>query len=437
VDLEARLIVVRRSYGAETTKGGHEDGVPIAEELLPYLRGAMEEGDGDGGASARNGSGRGKGKRRGGSDWVFAREDGSQHPVGVDLAGVLRAALRKARIVTGYVHKCRRKGCGWREETGVREEEAARGEPRKCPKCGMKLWVVGKVLPFRFHDTRHTTASLLTMFGAGPVAVQRILRHTDIRVTELYTHLAPGWLRGEVDRLAFRGREVERADSPDVWRVANAGVGHPTMDVPEAIAGAAACPSPAGLRPSASPPRGEAMGAGSVGDGGAVIAHGAAVVSGRGGGASAAVGGREAARTVVGGAVAPPVVDAGAALVSVGAVEGGSGDGERDRLGERDDRRTPHPNPLPASRGEGTGKDGLTAPVLQGASSGMTTAMAALGSPTEIQVGARGFEPPASCSQSRRATGLRYAPRKAGAARESRTGGRILAGRGGEVTRGI
>ncbi len=28
----------------------------------------------------------------------------------------------------------------------------------------------------------------------------------------------------------------------------------------------------------------------------------------------------------------------------------------------------------------------------------------------KVLVGARGFEPPTSCSQSRRATGLRYAP---------------------------
>ena len=32
----------------------------------------------------------------------------------------------------------------------------------------MKLWPVGKVIPIRFHDTRHTTASLLMMFGANP-----------------------------------------------------------------------------------------------------------------------------------------------------------------------------------------------------------------------------------------------------------------------------
>ena len=69
----------------------------------------------------------------------------------------------------------------------------------------MKLWPVGKVIPIRFHDTRHTTASLLMMFGANPAAVQRILRHSDIRVTmDVYGHLAPGYLRTEIDRLSFR-----------------------------------------------------------------------------------------------------------------------------------------------------------------------------------------------------------------------------------------
>ena len=43
------------------------------------------------------------------------------------------------------------------------------------------------------------------MFGANPAAVQRILRHSDIRVTmDVYGHLAPGYLRTEIDRLSFR-----------------------------------------------------------------------------------------------------------------------------------------------------------------------------------------------------------------------------------------
>jgi len=61
-----------------------------------------------------------------------------------------------------------------------------------------------QVRPIRFHDLRHTTASLLMMAGANPAAVQRILRHRDPRLTtEVYGHLAPDYLKGEVDRLSF------------------------------------------------------------------------------------------------------------------------------------------------------------------------------------------------------------------------------------------
>jgi hypothetical protein len=38
----------------------------------------------------------------------------------------------------------------------------------------------------------------------GTAAVQRILRHRDPRITtEVYGHLAPDYLRGEIDRLHF------------------------------------------------------------------------------------------------------------------------------------------------------------------------------------------------------------------------------------------
>lgn len=69
----------------------------------------------------------------------------------------------------------------------------------------MKLWPKAKVRPIRFHDLRHTTASLLLMAGANPAAVQRILRHSDPRITtEVYGHLVPDYLRrAEIDRLSF------------------------------------------------------------------------------------------------------------------------------------------------------------------------------------------------------------------------------------------
>ncbi len=42
------------------------------------------------------------------------------------------------------------------------------------------------------------------MAGANPAAVQRIMRHSDPKLTtEVYGHLAPEYLRAEVDRLTF------------------------------------------------------------------------------------------------------------------------------------------------------------------------------------------------------------------------------------------
>jgi integrase len=101
------------------------------------------------------------------------------------------------RIVTGFEHVCRRKGCG-------HSEAATNAAPRRCPQHKMKLWVKPQVRPIRFHDLRHTTGSLLFQSGANPAAVQRILRHSDPRITtEVYGHLAPDYLKAEVDRLRF------------------------------------------------------------------------------------------------------------------------------------------------------------------------------------------------------------------------------------------
>ena len=64
------------------------------------------------------------------------------------------------------------------------------------------MWAVPLHKKVRFHDLRHTTASLLTIAGASPAAVQKILRHADVRTTtETYTHLDDDFLRSEHNRL--------------------------------------------------------------------------------------------------------------------------------------------------------------------------------------------------------------------------------------------
>ena len=43
------------------------------------------------------------------------------------------------------------------------------------------------------------------MAGANPAAVQRIMRHSDPRLTtEVYGHLAPEYLQAEINRLRFQ-----------------------------------------------------------------------------------------------------------------------------------------------------------------------------------------------------------------------------------------
>ena len=117
----------------------------------------------------------------------------------VALEGVLRRAMGRAGITTGYQHRCRRKGCG-------HAEIAPDALLRRCPVDKRKLWPVPQVRPLRFHDSRHTTASLLLLAGADAVAIQKLLRHADLRTTVgTYGHLAPGYMRREVDRLSFRG----------------------------------------------------------------------------------------------------------------------------------------------------------------------------------------------------------------------------------------
>jgi integrase len=177
VDLVNGTITVRRSNNFDTTKGSHEDELPVANELRPFLEAAM---------------------RASKSDLVFPRPDGRQHPPDLQLQDVLRRALGRAGIVTGYEHVCRRQGCGYKDQRD--SDEAAR-----CPQCKMKLWVKPIPKQLRFHDTRHTTAALLLRAKVPLAIVQRVLRHSDPDITaNVYGNIGMEDLRDAVNVLGDR-----------------------------------------------------------------------------------------------------------------------------------------------------------------------------------------------------------------------------------------
>jgi integrase len=64
------------------------------------------------------------------------------------------------------------------------------------------LLTKAKLRKVRFHDLRHTFASLLLQNGESPVYVKEQMGHSSIQVTvDLYGHLIPGGNKQAVDRL--------------------------------------------------------------------------------------------------------------------------------------------------------------------------------------------------------------------------------------------
>ncbi len=55
---------------------------------------------------------------------------------------------------------------------------------------------------FRIHDLRHTFASMAVSSGADLYAVQRLLGHRDISMTQRYAHLAEEDLRRATERVS-------------------------------------------------------------------------------------------------------------------------------------------------------------------------------------------------------------------------------------------
>ena len=207
----------QRQPGHET-KGGHSDAIPLHPEAVPFLAHAIEHSP---------------------SELVFPGPDGGMLRPDVRLQALLRRAMARAGIVTGYQHVCRRRGCKHREE-------APEATARRCPEHGVKLWPKPRVRDFRFHDLRHTTATLLLTAGVSLVVVSKVMRHRDANLTlHRYGHLVPDYLQAEISSMRLLAEaEVAELAVPLVAAAAR------TADPRQTIRAQEEAPEPRGISPA-------------------------------------------------------------------------------------------------------------------------------------------------------------------------------------------
>ncbi len=189
LDFREKTITVARSYDHDTTKGGHVDVIPMADPLVSILRDAVAASP---------------------SEQVFPNEQGEMRSP--------RFWLRKSRFdacwpeLTSWsagITSVAAASTGATPHTERHDDDAL----RLCPQCGMKLWPRRIDRTMRFHDLRHTTATLLLRAGVDAHRVQRILRHKDVRTTtSIYGHLLVDDLRDAVNLL---GKVRQPGPGPD------------------------------------------------------------------------------------------------------------------------------------------------------------------------------------------------------------------------------
>lgn len=176
-DKVGRTLAIKRSYGHGGTKGKRVDVLPVTDALAAHLNEAM----------------------RTPGPALFPGPDGQHRTEDAAPEDILRATLKRVELIDGYRYICRRCKARGKEPKPVFSPTA---EPLRCGDCNMLLWCSPVARPFRFHDLRHTCATLLLKAGVPVQHVQRILRHASITITVgTYGHLLTEDLRSAVERL--------------------------------------------------------------------------------------------------------------------------------------------------------------------------------------------------------------------------------------------
>ncbi len=193
-DSTRRTLTVQRSYDFEGTKGKRVDVLPVVPVLAEHLAEAMKSP----------------------GHWLLPGPGGKMRRPTCSPEDVLRAAMRRAKLIEGWRHSCRR--CKAKANRGEKVEPVEQLHPddqrHKCPACGMVLMPVALVRAITFHDLRHTCATLLLKAGVPVQHVQRILRHSTIAITvNTYGHLLTEDLRWAAEKLGPQRVQESKSSS--------------------------------------------------------------------------------------------------------------------------------------------------------------------------------------------------------------------------------
>lgn len=137
-----------------------------------------------------------------GPDLVFTEPKSARSRRTIPLPEAVREALRSRRRV--QLRERLLAGPIWEENDLVFATERGRPlDPRNVGRAFHRLCKRAGIGPRRFHDLRHTCASLLVAQGVHPRVVMEILGHSQISLTmNTYSHVLPSAQREAVDRLA-------------------------------------------------------------------------------------------------------------------------------------------------------------------------------------------------------------------------------------------
>lgn len=185
-----RTLFVGRNYATDITKTKRSDSLPVSSELAAHLELALKTP----------------------GPWLCPQADGSQRTRNCIPEQNLRSAMRRAGLTEGWRHKCRR--CT-REGRKPGFYDFPDDERHRCPVDGFVLWPTPRVRDIRFHDLRHTCATLLLRQGTPIQHVMRVLRHASITQTvNTYGHLLTEDLRPFLEQLGNAGPRPGQAISP-------------------------------------------------------------------------------------------------------------------------------------------------------------------------------------------------------------------------------